>query len=209
MIIKDSLRSSVHALLIFFCLASSIATFAQDPAPVSMLKHSTVEMLAVLKAHQGTLKSKPQYLEGQIRRIVVPKFDLVAMAQSVVGRRHWQQASPAQQQTFIREFTNLVISVYAGPLTGYNGDSVQFLPLRSGAEGQSLIIVQTIIHRPTGQNVAVNYSLKRSGSGWKVYDFSIEGISMIASFRSQFADVLQRGGLSGLLAQMRTHNRGA
>ena len=208
MIFKDSLRSSMRALLIFFCLVCSIATFAQDPAPVSMLKQSTVEMLAVLKSHQGTLKSKPQYLEGQIRRIVVPKFDVVAMAQSVVGRRHWQQASPVQQQTFIREFTNLVIGVYAGPLTGYNGDSVRFLPLRSGVEGQSLIIVQTIIHRPTGQNVAVNYSLKRSGNGWKVYDFSIEGISMIASFRSQFADVLERGGMSGLLAQIRTHNRG-
>lgn len=207
MINRMSLRTSVSALLIFFSLMGSVAALAEDPAPVTMLKQSTVAVLAVLKSHQGTLKSNPKYLEGQIRRIVVPKFDLVTMAQSVVGRRHWQASSPALQQAFIREFTDLVISVYSAPLVEYNGDRVEFSPLRSSIEGQSRIVVQTTIQRPTGQRIAVNYSLKRSGNGWKVYDFSIEGISMIASYRSQFADVLESQGMSGLLAQMRTHNR--
>jgi phospholipid transport system substrate-binding protein len=206
---KQSFGRVLGTLLIFFSLFSSLSVLAEDSAPVTMLKQSTVEMLGVLKSHQGSLKSNPKYLEGQIRRIVVPKFDVTSMAQSVVGRRHWQAASAAQQQAFVREFTDLVISVYSAPLQDYQGDKVEFFPLRSSIEGQSRIVVQTMIHRPTGQRIAVNYSLKRVGSGWKVYDFTIEGISMIASYRSQFVAVLENGGMSGLIAKMRSHHRSA
>lgn len=201
------LRKGVQSIALLFCLLTSVVAFAVDPAPVTMLKQSTVQMLAFLKANQGTLKSRPQLLESEVRRIVVPKFDLTTMAQSVVGRRHWMASSPEQQQAFIREFTDLVISVYAAPLADYNGDRVQFFPLRGGIGGQSRIVVQTAILRSTGQRIQVNYSLKSAGNGWKVYDFSIEGISMIASYRSQFADVLETKGMSGLLGQMRDHNQ--
>lgn len=201
------LRKSMQSIALLVGLLISVVAFAVDPAPVTMLKESTVQMLAFLKANQGTLKSHPQALESEVRRLVVPKFDLTTMAQSVVGRRHWMEASPAQQQAFIREFTDLVISVYAAPLTDYNGDRVQFFPLRGAIGGQSRIVVQTAILRPTGQRIQVNYSLKSTGNGWKIYDFSIEGISMIASYRSQFADVLENKGMSGLLGQMRVHNQ--
>jgi phospholipid transport system substrate-binding protein len=202
--ILKNVLASFTALLI---LLGSVTALAADPAPMALLKQSTVEILAVLKSNQSILKSKPEFLEAEIRRIVVPKFDLTSMAQSVVGRRHWQEASSAQQQAFIREFTNLVISVYAAPLEDYNGDRVQFLPMRGEIGDQSRVVVQTVIIRPTGQRIAVNYSLKSAGNNWKVYDFSIEGISMTASYRSQFADVLESKGMSGLLAQMQVHNR--
>jgi phospholipid transport system substrate-binding protein len=201
------LKNILASFTALFILLSSVTALAADPAPVAMLKQSTVEMLAMLKSNQSILKSKPKILEAEIRRIVVPKFDLTSMAQSVVGRRHWQEASSTQQQAFIREFTDLVISVYSAPLEDYKGDRVQFLPLRGEIGGQSRVVVQTVILRPTGQRIAVNYSLKSTGNSWKVYDFSIEGISMIASYRSQFADVLESKGMSGLLAQMQVHNR--
>lgn len=207
MINNFSLRKPLAALLVFIFLLGSTAAWALDPQPLALLKEATLEMLGSLKSHQGTLKKNPAVLEGQVRRIVVPKFDLTAMSQSVVGRRHWQAASPALQEAFIREFTDLVISVYSAPLEEYNGDKVQFFPLRGSLHGQSRVVVQTAILRPTGQRIAVNYSLKQGGNGWKVYDFSIEGISMVASYRSQFADVLESKGMAGLLEKMRSHNR--
>ncbi|MBX9587588.1 MAG: ABC transporter substrate-binding protein [Gammaproteobacteria bacterium] len=201
------IRKFFASLVLFCSVFASSAIYANDPAPVTVLKESTIEMLAALKSHQGTLKSHPKYLEDQIRRIVVPKFDLTSMSQSVVGRRYWDESSPAMRQAFIREFTDLVINVYSAPLLDYNGDKVHFLPLRENIGGQSRVVVQTIIVRPTGQRIAVNYSLKNSGAAWKVYDFSIEGISMVASYRSQFAEVLEAKGMSGLLAQIRSHSR--
>lgn len=205
--ISNLFKSIVITLTLISSLIVNSNVFAGDSAPVTLLKESTIEMLATLKSHQGTLKSNPKYLEAQIRRIVVPKFDVTSMAQSVIGRRHWEASSPAVQQAFIREFTDLVINVYSAPLQDYNGDKVEFLPLRESIENQSRVAVQTIIIRPTGQRIAVNYSLKKIGDAWKVYDFSIEGISMVASYRSQFAEVLEAKGLSGLLAQIRSHSR--
>ncbi len=200
-------RKMLSSLCILFCLTATNAALAADPVPVTMLKETTVNMLAFLKSHRGSLKSQPQLLEGEVRRVVVPKFDLTSMAQSVVGRRHWTSSSPAERQAFIHEFTDLVVSVYAAPLADYSGDSVEFHPLRGGVAGQARIVVRTTIIRSNGQRIQVNYSLKSAGSSWRVYDFSIEGISMVASYRSQFADVLENKGMSGLLAQMRVHNR--
>lgn len=205
--ISQYVKSIWVSLVLITSVFANSAAFANDPEPVTMLKQTTIEMLASLKSHQGSLKSNPSYLMAQISRIVVPKFDVTSMAQSVVGRRHWVESSAALQQAFISEFTNLVVNVYSAPLQDYNGDKVEFLPMREGIDGQSRVVVQTIIIRPTGQRVAVNYSLKRVGSGWKIYDFSIEGISMVASYRSQFAEVLEAKGMSGLLAQIRTRSR--
>lgn len=184
-------------------LLSSLA-IAADSQAVVVLKQSTQQMISMLKNNHEKLHNEP-FLHAQVRKIVVPRFDLTVMAQSVVGRNHWSNATPAQREEFIRQFTNLVISVYAAPLADYNGDQVQFFPQRE--ESGSRAVVRTQIIRPTGQKIAVVYQMLPANGTWKVYDFSIEGISMVSSYRAQFADVLQTKGMTGLLADLRQHNR--
>lgn len=190
--------------LVISCLLwFSTLVLAADSQSVVVLKESAQEMIHMLKANQGKLHN-PSFLQAQVRRIVLPRFDLTVMAQSIVGRNHWSRATPAQRAEFIRQFSNLVISVYSAPLADYNGDQVQFMPQRS--ESGSRSVVHTQIIRPTGQKIAVVYQMLQSGGTWKVYDFSIEGISMVSSYRAQFADVLQSQGMTGLLAELQQHH---
>ncbi len=182
----------------------STSVLAADTQPVVVLKESAQQMIHMLKANQGKLHNQT-FLHAQVRKIVLSRFDLTTMAQSIIGRNHWSRATPAERAEFIRQFSSLVISVYAAPLADYNGDEVHFMPQRAGSGSRS--VVHTQIIRPTGQKVAVVYQMLQSGGTWKVYDFSIEGISMVSSYRAQFADVLQSKGMTGLLAEMRQHNR--
>jgi phospholipid transport system substrate-binding protein len=80
--------------------------------------------------------------------------------------------------------------------------------VRGGYQGKSTIQVSSEIERPDGPSVSVTYRLVQKGSGWKLYDMSVEGVSMLESFRSQFSDLLESGDMNKLIQQLAAHNRG-
>lgn len=181
-------------LTAFFFFFVSMAAFA-DAAPVDMLKQVASQMIAELDQKQGNINQ--QAVSNIIRRVLLPHVDLETMSRSVVGKQYWSQATPAQKEQFKRSFTNLMINIYAAPLASYSGETIDFKPLRAAAG--SRVQVESIVSRKNGQKIPVNYRLVQSGGAWKVYDFSVEGISMISSYRSQFDSILQQQGIAGLI----------
>lgn len=187
------MKIKTYLVAIFFLFAS-IAAFA-DAAPVEMLKSVASQMISQLDQNQGHINS--QVVSSIIHRVLLPHVDLETMSRSVVGKEYWNQATPAQREQFKRAFTNLVIKIYSAPLSSYNGETIEFKPLRDGSGNR--VQVESIVSRKNGQRIPVNYRLVQSGGSWKVYDFSVEGISMIRSYRTQFDGILQQKGMAGLL----------
>lgn len=182
----------------FFFMIMSSAVFA-NAAPVSMLEGVSQQMIAELDRNQGHINR--QVIDGIVHRILLPHVDLETMSRSVVGKTYWNQATPAQRAQFKNAFTNLVIKVYSAPLSSYNGEKIEFRPMRDS--GGPRLQVESIVIRKNGQRIPVSYRLLQSGGSWKVYDFSVEGISMVSSYRSQFDTILQQQGMSGLLNRLR------
>jgi phospholipid transport system substrate-binding protein len=190
------MKLRAHFLAIFF-LVFSINAFA-DAAPVSMLKQVSSQMLSELDKSQGHINR--QVINGIVHRVLLPHVELEAMSRSVVGKQYWSQATPAQKEQFKNAFTSLVVNTYSAPLSSYNGETVEFRPLRD--DSGSRVQVESVISRKNGQKIPVSYRLVQAGGNWKVYDFSVEGISMISSYRSQFDSILQQQGMSGLLNKL-------
>ncbi|MCB1828025.1 MAG: ABC transporter substrate-binding protein [Coxiellaceae bacterium] len=198
--------------LVSFVIAAvfSTAVFAaQDQAPLAMMKSVSDEMRSTLVKYQGRIKNDMPFLQKTVRQQLVPHFDVDTMARSVVGRSHWSNATENERQRFMKEFTDMVVGVYSAPLAEFNGDTIKFYPIRENIGEKKRISIRSIIVRSTGQRIPVSYRLVRQNNEWKVYDFSIEGISMIQSYRSQFKDVLREKGFTGLLQQIEQHNRRA
>lgn len=194
----------VAFLLLFL---SSSLVYAATTSPVGMLQNVANQMLSYLHQHQAELKSKPQLISDVVERVLMPHINANRMAGMVVGRQVWQSATPTQKLTFIDEFKKLIISTYANALASYNNDKVEFAPLRGKATGQTLT-VNSVIVRQDGQRIAISYNLVRAEGQWQVYDFSIEGVSIVQSYQSQFADVLAQGGMNALLQKLQAYNRG-
>lgn len=193
----------VGGLLLLGCqLALAVSS------PTVMLQSVANQMLSYLQQHQAELNSHPQLITGVVERVLVPHINADRMAGLVVGRSVWQTATPAQRQAFITQFKKLVISTYANALASYNNDQVKFYPIRGGFAGRRTITVNSVIIRQNGQHIAISYNLGIQGNDWKVYDFSIEGISMVQNYQSQFADVLAHGGLSALIQRLNVYNQG-
>ncbi len=191
--------------LLFFLLLFNITAFAAS-APLAMLQNTSDQALAALKQNEATLKSNPRIVYQIINTILVPHFDLQGMARAVVSRDAWMQASPAQRSQFTREFSTLLVRTYASALASYRNESVEFLPVR-GEEGGSRVQINSQIVRQGAPAIAVNYRLALVGSNWKIYDFTVEGVSLLESYRTQFADILaQGGGLNAVIGKLSQHN---
>lgn len=184
-------------LLALVVMMVSLAAFAQ--APVQMLQQVSSQMIAQLDQNQGQINR--HVVDGIIHRVLLPHVDLEAMSRSVVGKAYWTQATLAQREAFKNAFSTLLIKVYSAPLSSYNGETIDFKPMR--AQNGSRVQVESVIARKNGQRIPVSYRLLQSGGGWKIYDFSVEGISLVSSYRAQFDTLLQQGGMAGLLDRLK------
>ena len=79
--------------------------------------------------------------------------------------------------------------------------------MRGGTSGKSRVQVSSRIIQPGGPSIPINYRLVKRSSGWKVYDMSVDGVSLVQSFKSQFANEISQGGMSGLLVSLNKHNQ--
>lgn len=189
-------------IILIFCLISPLC-FATE-SPTTQLQTVANKMISQLESNKSQLNSL-NVIRRIVNQVLIPNIDLDRMSASVVGR-YWRTATPAQKSEFISEFSYLVTTTYASALSSYNHDKVTFQPSRDDAANQTTR-VHSMITRANGQRISIVYDVALHGDSWKVYDFSIEHISMVQSYRAQFADVLQSGGMPALLARLKSHNK--
>ena len=177
-------------------------------SPVPMLENAATQIINTLKQNQASLKSNHQIVYQAIERYLLPNVDVNGMARSVLGRQAWNKASAVEKQEFTQAFTKLVIRTYASPLAEYSGETVAFVPLRGAADSR-FVRVTSVISRSNGQRIPLSYNLVSKNGQWKIYDLSVEGVSLLQSFRSQFGDVLQNSNMKDLIAQMHQTKKAA
>lgn len=202
---------SANALTVQAAATTTTETPAATPKkpslahPVSYMKKVADKLLVELDRHQKSL-SDHKLVARIIYEKVVPHFDLKTMARSVLGRRYWGKATKQQRREFMREFTDMIVNTYATAVEQYDGDKIRFYPLRSDFSKYRLLSIHSVVIRPNGNKVSVRYKLVRRKHHWRVYDFSIESISMVSSYRSQFNGVLHKSGVAGLIQRLKEHN---
>lgn len=187
-------------IILVACVAMSQTMTAQT-SPVPMLERASSHIIATLKENKGNLKSNPNIIYKVVQSHLLPIVDVVGMSRSVLGRQAWSKASAAERTQFSTAFTRLVIRTYSSPLAEYSDETVQFLPVR-GSLNSRFMRVNSVIVRSSGQNIPLSYSLVSKNGQWKIYDISVEGVSLLQSFRSQFAQALQNSSINDVITQM-------
>ena len=198
-----TLKIAIVSLL--FLVGNNV--FSQ-PSPVPMLEQTAQKIIGTLKDHQTSLRSDPKIVHHAIQTYLLPHIDVEGMSRSVLGRQAWMKATATEKRAFEQEFTQLVIRTYAAPLAEYSGETVTFTPVRGNLDGR-FVRVNSMILRPNGQRIPLSYNLVSKSGSWKIYDLNVEGVSLLQSFRTQFANILQQGNMHDLLEQMRANKKTA
>ena len=175
-------------------------------SPVDLLQNTSNQLISALQRNQATLRTKPQIVYGIVNQILLPHVDVMSMSSKALGRDAWLRATPMQRQAFAQQFVTLLIRTYSSALAQYTNERVNFLPIRGDYNNQSRVQVNSIIVRESGPSINLSYRMTRVGGQWMLYDFSVDGVSIIESFRSQFVGQLQHSGIDGLINKLAQHN---
>lgn len=195
----------ITRLAVLCTLLLSVCAYSA-PSPLPMMQETSDAMIAALQSNKAQLKTNPGIVHGIVRRILLPHVDVVTMSKLVLGRNGWTNATSAQRQQFIQQFTTLLIRNYSTALAEFSNEKVQFSPIRGGTQTKTRVKVDSRILQAGGPPIPVSYRLVYRSDKWKVYDLIVDNISLVKSYRSQFADVLSKSGLSGLLTQLNHKN---
>lgn len=190
---------------LLFCVAVLLPTrpaaAAADPAAViTSLGNQALEVLGK--------NVDPDRRVARFRQLFSQDFDVPGIARFVLGR-YWRLATPAQQQEFVRVFTDYIAIAYSERLSEYSGEKLRVTGSRPGPDGA---LVSSEIVRPNGQPPAhVEWVLTPQGGTYKISDVIVEGVSMAVTQRSEFASVIQRNGgqVQGLITALRQKTEGA
>jgi phospholipid transport system substrate-binding protein len=179
---------------------------AAPVGPMASVKSVIDQAIAVFK-DQGVA---PAEREKKLRAIAESHFDFEKMARTAVGL-HWRDFSPAQRAEFVPLFTNFIEDVYLSRMEQYSvekvqqtvqSSSIQFVRERLDAPDQA-VVFSTVTLEDRPKPVNVNYLMKLDGNEWKIYDITLDAISVIANYRNQFNRVLNNGGYDKLVGIMR------
>ncbi|MFC3909626.1 phospholipid-binding protein MlaC [Legionella dresdenensis] len=197
----------IKGLLLGLSVLLASTVFAEN-SPVPMLQETADHILTTLKQNKANLKNNPQVIYQAVQKYLLPNVDVAGMSRSVLGRQAWLKATPSERVEFSRAFTQLVIRTYASPLAEYTDETIKFLPVR-GSSNERFVRVNSMIIRSNGNNIPLAYSLVAKEGKWKIYDLSVEGVSLLQSFRSQFAQALQGANMQDLIKQMNERSKQA
>jgi phospholipid transport system substrate-binding protein len=193
---RDNFRGRL-AIACALLLAGLSARARAEQSPREVVQSTSDQVLAIL-ADKGLSKEARR---DKVKEIVLQNVDFDTLSRLVLAR-NWSQFSPQQQQEFEREFQGHLAATYGRRLDDYHNEKVAIVGDRKEPNGDWT--VQTKILRGGGSDdVVVDYRLRQSNGQWKMIDFIIEQVSLVANFRSQFQEIVSSGGPEHLLQVLR------
>jgi len=202
--IKQYLRRRVFGIfaltaLLILSLAPSrfLAPAMADEDPMTVVKNTVNQALDVLRDTSSPLAQR----QDKLRQIVAQTFDFKEMAKSALGY-HWKELTPAQQQEFTNAFIAFIEDSYLSKINDYHNQQVNFLKVTN--DGPQYAQVNTDIVQPNGKDaIHVNYRLLKEDGTWKIYDVTVDAISIIAKYRNQFNRVMNSKGYDTLIKDLK------
>mgnify|MGYP001298739826 FL=1 len=181
------------------------ATVQAQEAPDVLVKQVTEEVLDIIRKDKDIQNGSAKKVIELVDAKVIPHFNFKHMTALAVGK-DWRKASPQQQEQLAVEFKTLLVRTYSNALTGYKNQKVVYKPFKMNA-GDSDVLVRTEVQQPGNKPVQLDYSLEKLDAGWKVYDVSVAGISLVTNYREQFGQEVRNGGIDGLIKAIATKNK--
>lgn len=193
------------------CLAGLwlVLLFLTTPAfstsmPEEIVRQTSDQMLAELTSRKQELQASPGKIYDLVEHIVLPRFDFQRMSQLVLGK-YWPRASEDEKGAFVNAFRELLVRTYATALLNYSGQEIVYLPSQKRSNSDE-VTVNTEVKASGALPIPIDYRLYRNGEEWKVFDVSIDGISLVSNYRSSFASQIRRHKLSGLIRKLEQRN---
>jgi phospholipid transport system substrate-binding protein len=183
-------------VLVGALLVGGSATPAAAGVPTDQLKGAVERVLKTLDDPALRGETRLGERRAAVRKIANEIFDFTEIAKRSMAR-HWQPLSEAQRTEFVGLFADLLERSYISKIETYGGDTAE------RADGDFATVSTRIITK-NGTEVPVDYRMVKRTDRWLVYDVSIEGVSLVSNYRTQFNKIIQTTSYNELVSKLRT-----
>ena len=133
----------------------------------------------------------------KLREAIGKRFNYKQMVMRSLAR-DWNNRTPKEQKEFQELFKRLLENSYASKIESYSDEQIDYIG--EIVKGKYALVKTEIVRRDS--TIEVNYKLILDNGEWKVYDFVIEGVSMIRNYRSQFTKIIRKESFDALVQRL-------
>jgi phospholipid transport system substrate-binding protein len=188
----------MRILFLFIILLLPAPAVSQDN-PTSYIRANVDKVVSILTSPEYEAETNKTEQLRQIEAVVDNFFDAEELSKRSLGQ-YWRIFTPEQKQEFQPLFLKLIKQVYLKKSITYNGEVVNYN--QEIIKSDTLAEVHTTITSPS-LNIPIIYYMIRKDVSWKVYDVSVENVSLIKNYRSQFRSILQNNSPDKLIATLK------
>lgn len=194
----------ITVLLACFLLIAPVSAKAMSPD--QLVRNTVDEVIAILKKDNGIKKGEKDRVLDLIETKILPHFNFSRMTQLAMGK-NWPKVDSQQRKELVSEFQTLLVRTYSNALTNYRDEVIEVTPLASLPDAKTTKVKTRVIQGRGKEPVPIDYSMEKTDQGWKVYDVTVAGVSLVTNYRSTFNSEIKKAGVDGLIASLVKKNK--
>ena len=193
-------------LFVISLIIAPYALQASEAVPHEIIETAVNELLSEFEIRRNELAQDEAKLFQLVESVVVPRLDVPIIARLVLAK-HWRTATDKQRRAFTHQLKTLLIRTYAKALFKYTGNEQMLVTPSSVKPEDKKTRVRTEVILPGTSAIEVTYALlKNAEEQWKIYDMTIDGISLVKNYRVSYGDAVAQKGLDMLIVEMTAKN---
>jgi len=192
----------IRPTIVLTALMSLCALPALAGTPTEQLKTSIDHVIKTLEDPSLKSEASADKRRAAIRNAANNIFDFAEAAKRSLGR-HWQGLPEKDRQEFVSLFTDLLERSYVGKIEQYSGERIVYA---GDSVDSDVATVKTRFMTKKGTEIPIDYRMLHRGDRWLVYDVSVEGLSLVANYRSQFNKIIETSSYQDLVKRMRARS---
>lgn len=193
---------ALATLALFLSLAAP--ALAQDLAPDDLVRKVTADVLDAIKADKQLQAGDRKKALALAEQKILPHVDFRESARLAMGKA-WNSATPEQQDQIVNEFRAMLVRIYSSAIDVYRGQTMKVLPVRL-PPGATDVTVRNQFLRVGQPPVPVEYAMRKTPAGWMIYDITVDGISLVLTYRDEFGRIIKASGIDGLINRLKEKN---
>jgi phospholipid transport system substrate-binding protein len=178
---------------------------AQELGPEALVKKITAEVMDAIKSDKQLAAGDKQKALKLAEEKILPHVDFDEATRLAVGRA-WKEATPEQKKKLVQEFRSMLVRTYSNAISAYEGQQMKVMPVRMKPADTEATVHNQFVRPGAPKPVLVDYSMRKTEQGWKIYDIVVEGVSLVLTYRSEFDAIAKQDGIDGLIKRLAQKN---
>jgi phospholipid transport system substrate-binding protein len=164
----------------------------------------TADVLDAIKSDKQLQAGDRKKALALAEQKILPHVDFRESAKLAMGKA-WNSATPEQQTQIVNEFRAMLVRIYSNAIDVYRGQTMKVQPVRL-APGATDVTVRNQFLRSGQPSVPVDYAMKKTPGGWMIYDITVDGVSLVLTYRDEFNLITSASGVDGLIKRLKEKN---